>query len=226
MAYQNIDPTECMGDSLFKINNNAANFDTRIDQLNTLIATLTGILNTTITQAVPAGAVYSFVQPVPPTGWISCEGVIVPNGVGTVTTSFGNINADFTNLHVAVGTKFGAAGQLPDLRGYFVRGHGTNSDGTAATGNLGRKQVDTVKPHTHTGTTVSGGSHEHNVNIVVGSTGAGSALMAANAASNEFPTGRIDVQPSGAHTHTFTTDSAGSVETAPKNISLLYCIKY
>jgi hypothetical protein len=33
MAYQFIDPTECMGDSLFKINNNAANFDTRITDL-------------------------------------------------------------------------------------------------------------------------------------------------------------------------------------------------
>lgn len=34
MAYQFIDPTECIGDSLLKINNNAANFDTRIDTVS------------------------------------------------------------------------------------------------------------------------------------------------------------------------------------------------
>lgn len=34
MAYEYISPAECLGDSLFKINNNASNFDTRIDTLS------------------------------------------------------------------------------------------------------------------------------------------------------------------------------------------------
>jgi hypothetical protein len=43
MAYQFIDPTECMGDSLFKINNNAANFDTRINSISTVVLKLEGV---------------------------------------------------------------------------------------------------------------------------------------------------------------------------------------
>lgn len=34
MAYDYIDREECIGDSLFKINNNSANFDTRINELS------------------------------------------------------------------------------------------------------------------------------------------------------------------------------------------------
>jgi microcystin-dependent protein len=207
MAYQFIDATECLGDSLFKINNNAASFDTRIDQLNTLISALTGALNTAISQAVPAGAVHSFVQSSPPTGWISCEGVIVPDGVGTVTTSFGNITANFAALHAAVSTKFGSAGQLPDLRGYFIRGHGTNSDSTASIGSLGRKQTDAFKSHNHT----------------VSSNGTRTGANTANPGANFFASSG-DVGNFGAKSMTST--SVGDTETRPKNISLLYCIKY
>jgi len=39
MAYEFIDREECIGDSLFKINNNSVNFDSRINTLNTNLNT-------------------------------------------------------------------------------------------------------------------------------------------------------------------------------------------
>ena len=224
-TYQSIDPAECIGDSVYKIRNNDFNASEAIGDLNTLIGTLSSLLNIQIVQAVPPGAVHSFVQSTPPTGWISCEGVIVPNGIGTVTTSFGNINANFTDLHAAVSTKFGTAGQLPDLRGYFVRGHGINSDGTSSTGNLGRKQADAFKSHNHGGVTGDDSpDHSHTSTFIRdrAPTTAGNAVL-----GDENYYGTQDVSTGGANTrHTHTISSQGDTETRPKNISLLYCIKY
>jgi hypothetical protein len=56
MAYQYIDPTECIGDSLYKINNNSFDFDTRLINLSSslvnsnlnLISTINSTANSTI----------------------------------------------------------------------------------------------------------------------------------------------------------------------------------
>lgn len=159
---------------------------------------------------VPTGAIMPFYRSTAPDGWLICDGSVIPT--------------QFTTLIALVGAN------TPNLRGMFIRGWSpgistTSRDPLSASRTLGSVQEDTFKLHNHTGTTASDGTHEHNVNIVVGSTGAGSALMAANAASNEFPTGRVDVQLGGAHTHTFTTNNIGDSETRPVNIALLYCIK-
>lgn len=200
MAYEFIPPQECLGDSLAKINNNAAAFDTRIINLNTLVATISSLITSQYTaavqEAVPAGAVHAFVQSAPPTGWIACEGVIVPNSSGTVLTSFGNVTANFTSLYAAVASKFGSAGQLPDLRGYFIRGHGTNTDGTASTGSLGRKQADEFKSHRHTDAGATG---------TFGTFGPNAGYATTNGTYTGYE---------------------GGVETRPRNVALLYCIKY
>jgi hypothetical protein len=88
---------------------------------------------------------------------------------------------------------------LPDLRGYFVRGSGTNNDGTAA-GAFGTKQADEFKAHTHTVTDV-------NTTVTPLASGVG------NTAVNQGTIVR-------------TTSSAGGAETRPKNIAMLYCIKF
>lgn len=236
MAYEFIPPQECLGDSLSKINNNAANFDTRIINLNTLVATISSLITAQYTaavqEAVPAGAVHAFVQSSPPAGWISCEGVIVPNGSGTVATSFGNITANFTSLYAAVSNKFGSAGQLPDLRGYFIRGHGTNTDGTASTLSLGRKQVDALLNHNHTFSGTTGNDSPDHSHAYTAS----HATIRATFANNitDYSGGVFTNSTGGAstrHQHSFngTTSNpsaGGDTETRPKNISLLYCIKY
>lgn len=89
---------------------------------------------------LPAGAVMAFAMNSAPSGWLVANG----SSVGT-----GGVNAA---LFAAIGYTYGGSGglfNLPDLRGYFLRGSGTNTDGTAS-GAFGAKQADELKAHTHT----------------------------------------------------------------------------
>jgi hypothetical protein len=92
------------------------------------------------TISLPAGAVMSFAMNSAPTGWLAADGTAVSRST-------------YAALFSAIGTTYGAGDgsttfALPDLRGYFVRGSGTNGDGTAA-GTFGVKQADDFKAHTH-----------------------------------------------------------------------------
>ena len=145
-----------------------------------------------VSGGIPAGAVMPFAMNSAPSGWLAANGNVVPNGTGTVQ----GITADFSALYAAVGTSFGAAGTLPDLRGIFVRGSGSQTiSGETYSGTFAAKQKDELKAHTHTVTGSSG----------TGLTGGGGS--AGLAQSN-------------------TTSSTGGTETRPANIALLYCIKH
>jgi microcystin-dependent protein len=139
--------------------------------------------------AIPSGAIMAFAMNNAPTGWLAAHGTAVSR-----TT--------YSDLFDAISTTYGSGDgsttfNLPDLRGYFVRGNGTNSDGTAS-GTFGQKQQDELKAHTHTtpGTMAGGGS----LSVAVYSNGL-----------------RTD-SSSG-------TGSTGGTETRPNNIAMLYCIK-
>jgi microcystin-dependent protein/sporulation protein YlmC with PRC-barrel domain len=140
---------------------------------------------------VPAGAVMAFAMNSAPSGWLAADG--------------SNVNrTTYASLFSAIGTTYGAGDgsttfDLPDLRGYFVRGSGTNSDATAA-GTFGAKQADDLKSHLHT--------HEP-----------GAAAGAASGGS--FTAQRTDLL-----TTAINTSSTGGTETRPKNIAMLYCIKF
>jgi hypothetical protein len=139
------------------------------------------------TIALPAGAVMPFAMNSAPAGWLAADG--------------SNVNrTTYAALFSAIGTTYGVGDgsttfALPDLRGYFVRGSGTNADGTAA-GTFGTKQADEFKAHTH-------------------STGQG---IVGVAGSSQFAGGPFGLQ--------VTTGSTGGTETRPKNIAMLYCIKF
>jgi microcystin-dependent protein len=152
-------------------------------------ATIVGTGSTTLASfGIPAGAVMSFAMNSAPTGWLAADGSAVSR-----TT--------YATLFAAIGTTYGSGDgttfNLPDLRGYFVRGSGTNSDGTVS-GSFGAKQADDFKSHTHTfrgyGGTLSNG---------------------ANTASG-----------TNTQNYTISTNATGGVETRPKNIAMLYCIKF
>lgn len=90
---------------------------------------------------VPTGAVMAFAMNGAPTGWLAANG----NAVSRTT---------YATLFAAIGTTYGVGNgsttfNLPDLRGYFVRGHGINSDGVSSDV-FGVKQTDEFKAHTHT----------------------------------------------------------------------------
>jgi len=128
---------------------------------------------------VPSGAVMAFAMNGAPTGWLAANGSAVSR-----TT--------YSALWTALGTTSSPYGQgdgsttfnLPDLRGYFVRGSGTNSDGTAS-GTFGAKQEDAFKAHTHT---------VDNIVLVGGYQGSGGGLVGRSSA-NSGSTGGTETRP-------------------------------
>jgi microcystin-dependent protein len=149
-------------------------------------------LVTAVQQALlPAGAVQAFAMNSAPAGWLAADG--------------SNVNrTTYAALFSAISTTYGVGDgsttfALPDLRGYFVRGSGTNGDGTVS-GAFGAKQADAFKAHTHT----------------VSDTGFNSVNLASG--------GGAVSQVFGSAVRT--TSSTGGTETRPANIALLYCIKF
>jgi microcystin-dependent protein len=139
---------------------------------------------------IPSGAIMAFAMSSAPAGWLAANGESI---------STGGANAA---LFAAIGYTYGGSGSsfnLPDLRGYFVRGwgvagqNGANSDGTAS-GTFGAKQEDAFKAHTHTVDNI----------VLVSGVGAGQGGVGRSSANS---------------------GSTGGTETRPKNIAMLYCIK-
>lgn len=170
-------------------------------------------LSTAAQQAlIPAGAVMPFAMNSAPAGWLAANGSTVSR-------------ATYAALFAAVGTTYGAGDgsttfALPDLRGYFVRGAGTNDDGTAA-GSFAAKQAGAFASHTHTASTSSAGAHSHTY-------GAQPSVSFPNTGTVPNPRAgdQLSTSVAGAHTHTVTVDATGGAETRPANIALLYCIKF
>jgi microcystin-dependent protein len=160
-------------------------------------------LVTAVQQALlPAGAVQAFAMNSAPAGWLAADGSNVSRST-------------YASLFSAISTTYGAGDgsttfALPDLRGYFVRGSGTNSDATAA-GTFGAKQADAIKGHTHA---ISFGFTAAKPTASAFTTGGGGTAIngAVAAGSNEIA-------------NTYAT-SDGGTETRPKNIAMLYCIKF
>lgn len=145
--------------------------------------------------AVPIGAVFHFASSSAPTGYLKCNGDTLPNGSGTVQ----GVTANFAALYAVIGSTYGSAGKLPDLRGEFVRGW-DDSRGVDTSRSFGSAQSDELKSHTHTITP----------STLVGRGGAFSATGGSQPLSEEYPT----------------IGSTGGTETRPRNIALLACIKY
>ncbi|UXY16724.1 phage tail protein [Chitiniphilus purpureus] len=188
---------------------------------------------------VPPGAIVPFPMTSAPAGWLKCNGAAVSRTA-------------YAALFAVIGTLYGSGDgsttfNLPDLRGEFIRGL---DDGRGI--DLGRTlqtwQNHAFASHTHAGSTSSGGDHNH-----TGSTsGAGGHTHGMYQSSWESWQGNgsggsapgnlgdqsqqttwvgdhahgFSTNYAGAHSHSFTTGATGSTETRPRNVALLYCIKY
>ena len=155
-------------------------------------------LNTDIQPSlVPAGAVMPFAMPTAPNGWLQANGQLVSR-------------VTYATLFAAIGTYFGVGDgsttfPVPDLRGYFVRAVGVNSDGTTS-GTFGTKQAESVGPHSHT----------LYLDSCTGTSSGGT--------NNSSPqSGSGTDQP---YSSTLAIAQSTGTETRPKNIAMLYCIKY
>lgn len=152
-----------------------------------------------IPAAIPAGAIMPFAMNSAPTGWLAAD--------GAEYSKTGIYAALFAAIGTAHGETNGSGGagtshfRVPDLRGIFVRGSGSQTiSGITYSGALGTKQADEFKSHTH------------------------------NVAVRSFNTGGLD-SVAGSTTATNGTISnaalaTGGTETRPANIALLYCIKF
>ena len=186
----------------------------------------TTIVNSITNQLVPTGTVIHVAGATAPAGWLIANGDTIPNGTGTVQ----GVTADFSGLFTALGTTYGGAGVLPDLRGQFIRSwnSGANADGDTVTLDASRvrgsEQDDaTALPTTaFTGTTNTTGSHSHSYDR----TGENNASRDPGAAATNQGAGAQNTSTAGNHSHTCTINGGGDAETRPANVALLAVIKY
>ena len=154
-----------------------------------------------------------------PTGFLACEGQAVSQ-----TT--------YAALFAAIGTTWDIGGEgagnfrLPDLRGMFLRGAGTNATGSSS-GAVGQPvsdyAADTYLNHTHTDS-----GHTHGPGGSSGTptmtqyNGGTSFLFNVNSGSTFSLFSTPTTASSTANIQTSTT---GGTETKPKNYGVLYIIK-
>lgn len=181
----------------------------------------------TVQQALmPVGAVQAFAMNAAPTGWLAAD--------GTEYSKTGIYAALFAAIGATYGETNGAGGagtthfRVPDLRASFVRGAG--SDGVATAGAFGAKQADSVIAHTHSGTTGNDSpDHTHGYSRTYDPGGTPARV---DGSPGTRPWAEVWDSGGGAstrHQHPFTTSSqspAGATETRPRNIAMLYCIKF
>jgi len=159
---------------------------------------------------VPSGAVLPFAYNVNsgtvPAGWLICDGSVY------TVAAYPELGALLANTYGGSTGTFG----VPDLRGYFVRGSGTNSDGTAS-GTFGAKQASEFASHTHTAT-VTDPTHTHpyqgQTGTGSGSTGGAGQISVGSRTTSAASTGI-----------TVANAATGGTENRPANIAMVYCIK-
>lgn len=151
-----------------------------------------------VSGGIPAGAVMPFAMNSAPSGWLAADGTAVSRST-------------YSALFAAIGVTHGAGDSvttfnLPDLRGIFVRGSGSQTiSGTTYSGTFAGKQQDELKSHRHD---IRGGT---SVSI------------------NDFFAGSLEnygMVETGGTVYSNFVQSTGGAETRPANIALLYCIKH
>jgi microcystin-dependent protein len=162
----------------------------------------------------PAGIIAPFAGTSAPSGWLACQGQAVSQ-----TT--------YAALYAAIGATWNTGGEgagnfrLPDLRGMFVRGTGTNATGSSsgAVGpSVGAYATDTYLNHSHT---ASQPAHSHTYTTPGSNQNGGAAGSSYTFTSNGGSTSTGTAQPA----ITVDTSTTGGTETKPKNYGVLYIIK-
>lgn len=150
----------------------------------------TPITSTTYT-GIPAGTILPCGSTGALTRTLLCDG-----------TSY--LRADYPALFAVIGTAFGSVDgnsfNVPDTRGIFLRGAGTNPSNSFNTTTLGNRQVDQFKSHAHATDTYW---DTNNFDAQSG-TGGGKRMVYSRSGTN----------------------AAGDTETRPANLGINYCIAY
>lgn len=159
---------------------------------------------------MPAGMIMTFAGTSAPTGWLACQGQAVSR------TTYATL---FTNIGTTWGSGDGSTTfNLPDLRGMFLRGTGTNATGSSsgAVGpSVGAYAADTYLNHSHA---ITDPGHVHTVGLA----SASNISAASGQVNNKVDNGSSSSATTGITVNTSTT---GGTETKPKNYGVLYIIK-
>lgn len=177
----------------------------KILDANVTLAKLAAVVQNAL---LPAGAVQAFAMNSAPAGWLAADGTAVSRST-------------YAALFTAIGTTYGAGDgsttfALPDLRGIFVRGSGSQTiSGITYNKTFAAKEGDALQNISGTISNVWGAP--------VGGTGA--FTSAVSGSSNRPATGGngsfdVTFQASGS------SGARTGTETRPANIALLYCIKF
>lgn len=163
-------------------------------------------LNASVT-LVPTGAIMPFAMNSAPSGWLAANGDEYAK-TGIYAALFAVIGTIYGETNGAGGT--GATHfRVPDLRGYFVRGSGTNLDATAS-GTFGAKQNDAFQGH----------RHSLLANTFLITSASSNWVQGGTPSVNNSTTGIGDPSTDGTNGTPRT-----ATETRPRNIAMLYCIK-
>lgn len=149
--------------------------------------------------AISAGAVLGFAMAAAPTGWLKCNGAAVSRTA-------------YEKLFAAIGTTFGAGDgsttfNVPDMRGEFQRGW-DDGRGIDSGRMLGTWQSDDFKSHKHT-------------TYYADNPSVGAYPNGYEASGKRGPSATSDMDNAWPY-----TSNTGGTETRPRNVALLYCIKY
>lgn len=169
-------------------------------------------------QMAPVGEVAAFATPAAPSGWLKANGAAISRTA-------------YAELFAAIGTTFGAGDgfntfNLPDLRGEFLRGldDGRGIDASRA---IGSAQAQSERAHYHGVGQFNSTDNDDSLLITRTWSSMGSFTARRLCGDNNSA---VSAQISGASGNMpiGTTDpiTTGANETRPRNVALLYCIKF
>lgn len=148
----------------------------------------------------PVGSIVMWPKEIPPVGWLECDGDPVSRET-------------YADLFSVIGGMYGPGDEsttfnLPDMQGMFVRGwdHDANEDPDKE--DRTDRGDDTEGPHVGTRQPDAFKSHRHNIKAWGSGSGAGIEGYNKNSRYDQY------------------TDYSGGSETRPKNIYLMFIIKY
>ena len=184
-----------------------------------------GQLSFVAIQGVPVGAIFCMSVATVPAGYLKCNGDNIAAS-GTPTTVQGVSRSDLQALRNLIGNT------LPDLRGEFVRGWADDTnDSTRDQGrDIGSGQSDDITSHNHGATSTSSVSdpgHVHRVRVGTSGTGGGNVSDRDSQNPGNFVSNQIESSSTGISVSTSTTiGNTGGSETRPRNVALMYIIKF
>lgn len=204
----------------------------------------TAFLDASSTSLTPSGMIIAFAGDSAPEGYLKANGATISR------TTYAKL---FEAIGTSFGAGDGSTTfRLPDLRGEFIRGW-DDGRGIDAGRTFGSSQSGQNEAHSHSGSTGSSGSHSHSISGTASSAGShthrltllgdrssgdmgnrvygdepyyGSDTVTTHSAGAHTHSISGSATSAGSHSHSLTIGNSGGTESRPRNIALLYCIKY